>query len=514
MALTFKNSSLAIQGADSWFGVATQPATVEILMVSNRTSAFGRQLNSSICSSLWHQMPCIGDSSATCEYPCSITDWNASTGAERFGLQHAQEAAEVLMNNSYVNFIINVTAGSGSYDSRHYFLGDKHSSSSQDFTTDTFSVTTQCQVITQNCTLGTGFTCGKYTAPSFAWSGAVGVDQESATGPANQSTTGIQFFNDSALTVPVGRDVSKGLFTAINPVPFLLWSKGFPPVDTSADQFTDMRDNHYLGYDESGDPVYILNCSMSIYEARYNWTNGGVNAGDLYALQLADPAYGGIFSAAFAMNSALGHLSLQDASALAAYQTRPGLLANSFANQFSRAATALAAGIMTPSQNIFEQERLNNILVTKVPILPLYVLLALKAIYALFALGLAGLAVLLADPITTLDVKERLTIDGLAVGLFESDAHRHKGVSEIQQLYHEHHSKTHGPAEASPEEASKVGMVKNAQGGWSWATTVKLADSFGLASVTGVVKQKATSGLSDIIESRGRGLGILGGGAH
>ncbi|KEF55739.1 uncharacterized protein A1O9_08489 [Exophiala aquamarina CBS 119918] len=209
----------------NWFGVATQPATVDILTASNQTFAYGRELNSNICSSLWHQLPCIGDSSSTCDYPCSITDWNASTGAERFGLQHAQEAAEVLMNNSYTNFVINVTAGS--YDSQHYFLGDKRSSSSQDFTTDTFAVTTQCRIITQNCN-GTGFTCGNYTAPSFAWSGAVGVDPTSATGPANQSTSGIQFFNDSALISPVSSNASKGLFTSIYPAPFLMWSKGFP----------------------------------------------------------------------------------------------------------------------------------------------------------------------------------------------------------------------------------------------------------------------------------------------
>lgn len=446
-------------------------------------------------------MPCIGDSSSLCDYPCSITNWNASTGAERFGLQHAQEAAEVLMNNSYINFIVNVSAAAHSYDTQHYFLGDTKSSSSHDFTTDTFAVSTQCEVITQNCSIGTGFTCGTYTAPSFAWTGAVGVDKTSATGPSNESTAGIQFFNDSALNIPVGGDPSKGLFTSLNPAPFLLWSKGFPPIDTSADQFSYMRENHYLGYDESGDPVFVLNCSMAVYEAKYNWTNGGVSAGGLFDLKLADPAYGAIYSAGFAMSSALGHLSLQDAAALAAYQHQPDLLANSFANQFSLAAAALSAGIMAPSQNTFEVVRLNNILVTKVPILPLYTLLALKAIYAFFALGLAALAVMLADPITTQDVKERLTIDGLAVGLFESDAHRNKGVTEIQQLYHEHNAKTQGDDKSGkddepPSEPPKVGMVRNAQGGWSWATTVKLADSFGL----GLVRTEAKASLSTIIE--------------
>lgn len=482
-------------------------------MVANTTSAYGRQLNSSVCSSLWHQMPCIGDSSSLCDYPCSITNWTSSTGAERFGLQHAQEAAEVLMNNSYTNFVVNVSAGS--YDTQHYFLGDKKSSTSHDFTTDTFAVSTYCEVITPNCSIGTGFTCGSYTAPSFAWTGAVGVDKTSATGPSNESTAGIQFFNDSGLSVPVGSDASKGLFISANPAPFLLWSKGFPPIDTSADQFTYMRDNHYLGYDSSGDPVFILNCSMSVYQAKYNWTNGGVSTGGLFDLRLADPAYGGIFSAGFAMNSALGHLSLQDAAALAAYQHQPDLLAISFANQFSQAAVSLSAGIVAPSQNIFEQEHLNNVLVTKVPVLPLYVLIALKAIYALFALGLAGLAIILADPITTQDVKERLTIDGLAVGLFESEAHRSKGVTEIEHLYREHHARIHahekkdgGPA----SETAKVGMVRNAQGGWSWATTVKLADSFGLASVTGLVQKEAKASLSTIIESGPGGLHIVGGG--
>ncbi|KAK5059709.1 hypothetical protein LTR84_009592 [Exophiala bonariae] len=494
--------TLAIQSVDSWFGVATQPATVQILMVANTTSAYGRQLNSSVCSSLWHQMPCIGDSSALCDYPCSITNWTSPTGSERFGLQHAQEAAEVLMNNSYINFVLNVSAGS--YDTQHYFLGDKKSSTSHDFTTDTFAVSTSCEVITQNCSIGTGFTCGGFTSESFAWTGAVGVERASATGPSNQSSTGIQFFNDSGLTVPVGGDASKGLFITANPAPFLLFSKGFPPIDTSADQFTYMRDNHYLGYDSSGDPVFVLNCSMSVYQAKYNYTNGGVSKGGLFDLRLADPAYGGIFSAGFAVDSALGHLSLQDAAALAAYQHRPDLLANSFANQFSQSAVSLSAGIMSPSENVFEQRRWNNVLVTKVPILPLYVLIALKAIYALFALGLAGLAILLADPITTQDVKERLTIDGLAVGLFESDAHRSKGVTEIEQLYREHNAKTQGDDKNSDGTASvpaKVGMVRNAQGGWSWATTVKLADSFGLSQVSGLVQNDVKAGLSTIIES-------------
>jgi hypothetical protein len=492
-----------------------QPENVNILKATNTTSPFGRDLDPSVCGSLWHQMSCIGDSLATCNYPCSITNWTTTEGVERFGLQHAQVAAEVLMNNSYTDLILNVPAGT--QNKQHYFLGDKNSSATQDFTTGTVAVTTQCKVITQNCNVSTGFTCGSYSAPSFAWTGEVGVDQGSATGPYNESSTGIQFFNNSAFTVPVGGDASQGLFISQNPVPFLMWSKGFPPVDTTADQFKTMRDANYLRSDASGDPVFILNCSMAVYQATYNWTNGGVPVGGLYDLVLADPAYGAIYSGGFALDSALGHLSLQDAAALAAYRDTPESLANVFADQFSQAATALTAGVTAPSRNIFQQERFNDVLVTKVPLLPLYVLIALKAIYALFALVLAGLAVMLADPLRSQDVKERLTIDGLAVGLFESDSHLKQGVSEIQQLFDEHNKSVGADSTTAAETSSsppKIGMVQNSMGGWSWATTVKLADSFGLSTVTGMISSEAKAEVGTAIgglESGQSQMQIIGG---
>lgn len=232
-----------------------------------------------------------------------------------------------------------------------------------------------------------------------------------------------------------------------------MWSKGFPPIDTTADQFKFMRDNHCLGSDASGDPVVILNCSMSIYQGRYNWTYGGVKDGDLFGLALAKPEYGAIFSAGFAMDAALSHLSLQDAAALAAYQNDPDQLATVFGNRFSRAAAVLTAGISAPLQNFFDPERFNNVLVTRVPKLPLYTLVALNVLYALFALTLAGFAVWLAEPLTTQDVKERLTIDGLAVSLFKASAHRKKGVDQMQQLFDEHNK---GATQDSSSEVDEV----------------------------------------------------------
>ncbi|KPI44463.1 uncharacterized protein AB675_8296 [Cyphellophora attinorum] len=471
--------TLLIQIADSWFGVAVQPATVDIVRSANTTSAFGRQFDPAICDTLFHNYPCIGDSSTICSYPCSITTWNSSSGQARFGLQHAQEAAQVLMNNSRTDFVVNVTT-TDRPEEKFFFMGDLKSSTSHDFETETLAVTTECQVVTQNCEIGEGFTCGSYKAPSFAWTGAVGVEESSATGPTNQSNAGIQYFNDPGLTVPIGRgNATDGLFSSQNPTSFLAWSKGFPPVDTKMDLFTYMRENNFLGSDASGDPVFILNCSIMIYQATYNWSNGGVAADGLYDLRPADPAYGAVLSGGFALNTALSHLALQDAAALAAYQERPEGLARVFAESYSKAAVALTAGITIPSKNIFDQERWNNVLVTRVPKIPLYVLVAFKGIYALFALVLAILAVTYADPMTSQEVKERLTIDGLAVGLFEADAHLKSGVREMQQLFDEHNRTHDGVGDRADDMPTKVGMVQNENGGWTWKTTAQVADSFG-----------------------------------
>ncbi|KPI39580.1 uncharacterized protein AB675_3577 [Cyphellophora attinorum] len=438
--------TLAIQGVDSWFGVAVQPVTVDLLRISNTTSSFGRGLDPTICDSLTHDLPCIGDSSKNCTYPCSITTWSSSSHTQRFGLQHAQEGAEVLMNNSLSDFVANVSTGNYyDYNAQHFFLGDIQSNATLDFSALVNSVQTQCHVITQDCDVGEGFTCGSFSAPSFAWSGAVGLNPPVGAGLNNESNVGIQFFNSSNHSDAVGRNGSTNLFAMQNPIPFLVWSKGFPPVDTSSDQFAYMRDNHYIGSDASGDPVFILDCEMSIYHGRYNWTNGVIPTGGLYDLALAEPEYGALYSAAFAMDTALGHLSLQDAAALAAYQDKPETLATRF----------------------------NDVLVTMVPKAPLWTLIALKAVYALFALVLAVLAVALAEPLTTQDIKERLTINGLAAGLFEAESHLKTGVKEMEELFDEHkHQAT--------RTVQKVGIVQNERGGWTWASTMQLANNLGL----------------------------------
>ena len=465
-------------------------------------NAYGRNLNPSMCGDpIWEQRPCPSSSQSLCSYPCSIDDWNITTGGGtslKEGIKGAQQSAETLLGNSDINLIQNTSYMADQKDygaQQYYFLGDVGTGQSLDFLANTTAVTTQCEVVTQNCLINStneGFSCNGYQSPSFTYSGQVGVDPTLAMTPGNMSMVGIQFFNDSDLQNPIGfGSQPTELFSAQNPVHFLTWSKGFPPIDTSSQTFDGMKEGKYLQVDQSGDNVFILNCSTTIYKTTYAWANGMVLQNKQkygFYPELAPDSYGAIFSAPFAINSALGNLALQDASAVAAYKTTPQDLADKFADEFSHAAVALSAGVMSPATCILEQSRNNTELLTRVPKIPLYFLVSLKAFYALASIIVAVLAATLTSPSEAQEIKARLTVDGLATGLFEPRANQEKAVKEIQHLYGEHRPET------KEEGASKVGMQQTSAGGWIWVASSKIREGWtalGIGSVLGAVIDNA-----------------------
>lgn len=470
----------------------------------------GRGLDSSVCvEDSWVQAPCPSTFQAMCDYPCSIETWNLTT-AEGFtskrGIKKAQESAQTLLRNSETNVIQNISFQGYQQNDRakqYYFLGDVQSGRELDFLAKTVAITTQCEVVTQICQLNStssGFSCFGYQS-SFTNSGEVGRDSTISMIHDNSTMTGIQFFNDSGLQNPIGfGDQSTELFGAQNPIHFLTWSKGFPPVDTSKTTFDEMRRNKYLQLDLSGENVFVLNCSTSIYDMMYTWVNGTIvqpTQGNDFRPSLMPDMYGAIISAPFAINSALGHLSLQNAAAAAAYENSPQDLSDQFADGFSRAAVALSAGIMSPVTNLLEQSRNNTELLTRVPKLPLYFLISVKALYALASLFLAGLAYLLTGFHEAQEVKARLTVDGLAAGLFEPGANQEQGVKRIEQLYNEHLPKEN-QEDGQDKGNTKVGMKKAETGGWIWVTSDKVHQAFttlGVGAVLeAVVENAAESG--------------------
>ena len=441
-------------------------------------NSYGRGFNSSMCSdNIWEQRPCPSNSQSSCSYPCSIADWNVTAGGAvllKEGIKGAQQAAEVLLGNSPVNVIQNTSYVEYQQDygaQQYYYLSDINVGRGLDFLANTTAVTTQCQAVTQNCQVNSSseaFSCPGYSSPSFTYSGEVGVDPSAATAPGNMSMVGIQFFKDAALQNPIGYgSQSTELFSAQNPVHFLTWSKGFPPVDPTSQTFDEMYAGKYLQLDQSGDNVFILNCTTTIYKTVYAWVNGSVlQANQKYGFypELAPDTYGAIFTAPFAIDAALGHMALQNAAALAAYVPNPQGLADKFANQFSYAAVALTAGIMSPETSILEQSRNDTELLTRVPLVPLYFLISLKALFALSSILLVVLAATLTGPSEAHEVKARLTVDGLAAGLFEPRAHQEKAVKDVNLLYGEHRPDvTH--------ESSKVGMRQAPAGGWVWVAS-------------------------------------------
>lgn len=480
-------SSFAIGATDSWFAATTTALNIALVVPSgNVTRSFGRSLQSECVSELWQQKQCPSNAQAACRYPCSIMSWNTSVGQEREGVSNAQQAAETLMSRSLNNTVMNITANGTNY----YFLGDVGANAELDFSAAALAVSTQCRMVTPNCTLdGHGFTCGAYAAPSFSYSGSVGFAPGDVTSPSDMAMVGVQFFHDTTWDRPAGfGDDTTDLFATQNPIHFLTWSKGFPPMNTYGDQFPAMREGKYYQYDDTGDTVYILDCSTSIYDAEYYWVNGTVASVEVDGdgNGLAPDYYGAVLSAPFGTNTALSHLSLQDASALAAYQKDPGDLSLVYSNYFSRAAVALTSGFSVAVLNERESTRTNSYLATRVPWVPLYTLVALKAVYAAFALGLAFLAVFLTHPSQAQEIKERLTVDGLAAAFFEPCAQHEQAVKNVQDLFEEHQD-----SEPS-DDTKRVGMLQTKQGGWQWVTLAKRAsDGLGLQGIVDLAAEQA-----------------------
>ena len=143
---------------------------------------------------------------------------------------------------------------------------------------------------------------------------------------------------------------------------------------------------------------------------------------------------------------------------------------------------------MSPATSLLEQSRNNTELLTRVPKLPLYFLVSLKALYALASLIIATLAVFLTGPTEAQEVKARLTVDGLAAGLFEPGANQEKAVKKMEQLYGEHR------LENKEDEANKVGMKQTSAGGWVWVTSGKVQKAWtalGIGGVLGTVVDNA-----------------------
>lgn len=202
---------------------------------------------------------------------------------------------------------------------------------------------------------------------------------------------------------------------------------------------------------------WFLNCSATIYDTTYTWVNGSV--ADVNNT-LSNNTMGIVISAPF--THTLGMQALQLGATMACYENSSVTVASTTAAYFSRAVLSLAIGVFTNRTNLLEQSR-SEILLTRVPLVPFYTLLGLKFFYALSAILLAVATIIWANPTKSVEVKDQLSIEGLATEIFGPDVFKDKSSGGPQEVTGQG---------AVVEEEKKVGVVQVEGGRWVYAMTM------------------------------------------
>lgn len=146
-------------------------------------------------------------------------------------------------------------------------------------------------------------------------------------------------------------------------------------------------------------------------------------------------------------------------------------------------ALAFSAGVFGPKINDVEQMRNNNVVVTRVPMIPLYALLILKLLYVLVVLSLAVGAYFFTHPAETEAIRDQLSVKGLAMSYFKHpDIRRANVMGQFQSQLGSFSSDTTVTEEAKAwdtareiqeqGQGTKVGLVPTPEGKWTFALIV------------------------------------------
>jgi hypothetical protein len=334
-----------------------------------------------------------------------------------------------------------------------YILTDHSMTSSIDAEAQTFGLTTQCSPL-NNCgtanSLGGTFECTSAFKANWSWSGTLRTPDEPS---GSEKVAGISFFKDAKLTESIANYDFNILYAPLNPFFFGTWALNYPDMGAQ----------------------WILQCKSIVLQLNYTWTSGRISG---LQVENANSSLGAMVYAPFAIG--LAGIPMSDMAELAGnlfyYQSQSlRELADEFANLFSHAAISLASSFMSPRTNLLEQHR-EPLQLARVPKVPLFILLGLKLFYVLATLALAIAAFALTSPSETVEIKERLSVEGLAAACFEPSDQKNSAVRSMEELFAENHE-SNGPT-------TKVGVMKNEKGGWEY---VALAGGL-LVGLSGLVK--------------------------
>jgi hypothetical protein len=297
-------------------------------------------------------------------------------------------------------------------------LSDARQASNVDFQASTFAIQTTCKPISQTCGLNPAFgasTPFKCT-PSFS-------GDATAEDP-NDNYGGSETVNNFNKNIS---SQSKQL----NPFNLGTWarvySNRFNP-SVGGKEFNLHQDPEIITPVHGG-LAWVLGCSSVVCDLTYSWVNGYFDRdwrqsnGSISQTLAAPFPYG------------LACSNLNNLAITSSFTDTADEMAEKWLTGFSQIAMPLAAGIVSPRQNLQEQSR-TSMLVSRVPKAPLSTLIGLNLLYALLGILLMLYTLCFAKPSETRDVQARLTLSGLAF-CFEDEGRARAPVEKVERLFEE-----------------------------------------------------------------------------
>lgn len=482
--LTLTLLGLLIPLIDTWFGVATTADGYESV---HRTPPIAIQP--------WGWMfdssgQCVNgpNDNGTTYWPCSMT------------IVDRQVTFPKSMDSLTIQYTNLIDAGMiiTPYDpgsQKWYYYASTEAIPMADFTAFAPAISTQCVPMTQKCLNSTSdgsFQCspgfsGKITGAVFPESLYPCQGDECCTGDIcdglslDNSNLGISFSNTSDLLYkpPLVSTGESGLvkhqtMLSQNPQYFGTWAVDYPDAATLETAFL-MRDDPDILQLADNSTVWFLNCSTTVANATFTMVNGSVI--DFNPIELHDHDMATFFTAPFNLfpyNQVLGS-SMARLATVALTGGNMGTAANIWAEEFSKTALALATGSFVPANNVVQQSRVAEGILTRLPLVPFSLLIALKLLYVLVVIGLAVTAYVFTEPAETEVIQQQLSTKAILAAYFDDPAILQKNaVKTVQDLPHNSEKMDEKgsratevtSAEVKHDEDVRIGLKQDTQGMW------------------------------------------------
>lgn len=406
-----------ILAADTWLHVTTSSVNLPILSPSAPSHTYGRTLSQS----------CRDYTSITSNpiVPCIVHLASSDY------IDGVRDAIETINNISSTNLVAATTQGNMSYS----YLAPSNPRPNVDFRASTVALHTQCQPISKKCNLAAAF--GAFTP--YKCTDAFQGDLTRNDSPGGYNIT---FFEDSDLKVEAQR--------AVNP-----FHVGFAGViNTVAAGNESLYNDPEIVHPLHGGDGIIAQCTVTVYDFTYSYLNGTVTS---VTTSLADERttelmIGPMMYTGYSFS--MMNLALQRASLVNTSQQ----FIDTWASTYNLVTLGLSTGAFD-AQLSLEEQTWANLLVARVPKVPLFALLSFNVLFVLYGFVLFIFA-MLSRPQETSNVQARLSLAGLVASKFEGEG-AEKLVEELEDMFSEREGST---------EQLRVALEKTELGGWAFKT--------------------------------------------